>query len=376
MSIIISRKGKDAKKLEVKPIPQEDYLQRYIYANPEALPMEEIGEDIRLLVLAREFDTQSGPIDAIAIDQDGEIYIIETKLYSNPDKRKVLAQVLDYGASLWRGFGGADAVVSALRDATRSSLGKPLGDVLQEHYGLDESGSREVIQSLRQNIENGAFRFVILMDRLDDRLKDLISFVNENSRFTLYGVELEFYEFKEYEIVIPKLYGAEARKDVGSGSPRRTWNEDEFFEEISSNLDADHAAAVRRIYEFARNSADSISWGTGLNVGTFNAKYQKIARPSVFTVNTDGNLALNFGWLGDSESGRRAIEQLAAGVQDELHLALPPDYEEVYPKWNYSEGHKISCLLRYLPVLISDREGTRLPLEIDEIEFFLPSYRR
>ncbi|MFQ5923506.1 MAG: hypothetical protein ACE5M4_11755 [Anaerolineales bacterium] len=337
MSIIISRKGKDAEKLEAKPIPQEDYLQRYIYANPEALPMEEIGEDIRLLVLAREFDTQSGPIDAIAIDQDGEIYIIETKLYSNPDKRKVLAQVLDYGASLWRGFGGADAVVSALRDATRSSLGKPLGDVLQEHYGLDESGSREVIQSLGQNIENGAFRFVILMDRLDDRLKDLISFVNENSRFTLYGVELEFYEFKEYEIVIPKLYGAEARKEVGSSSPRRTWNEDEFFEEISSNLDADHAAAVRRIYEFARNSADSISWGTGLTVGTFNAKYQKVASPSVFTVYTDGKLALNFGWLGESESGRRAIEQLAGSVRDELNLALPPDYEKLYPKWNSEE---------------------------------------
>lgn len=40
-------------------------------------------------------------IDAVALDQNGDIYLIETKLYKNPDKRQVIAQVLDYGASLW-----------------------------------------------------------------------------------------------------------------------------------------------------------------------------------------------------------------------------------------------------------------------------------
>jgi hypothetical protein len=50
----------------------------------------------------RAFPTNSGPIDALGINKDGEIYIIETKLYKNPDKRLVVAQVLDYGASLWQ----------------------------------------------------------------------------------------------------------------------------------------------------------------------------------------------------------------------------------------------------------------------------------
>jgi RecB family endonuclease NucS len=56
--------------------------------------------------LAREFSTKSGPIDALGVDKDGELYLIETKFYKNPDKRTVVAQVLDYGASLWSNFRG------------------------------------------------------------------------------------------------------------------------------------------------------------------------------------------------------------------------------------------------------------------------------
>ena len=102
MVIIVSKNGKNAKRIDQSNFDQEDFLQKYIYDNPDAIPMYEIEEDIRLLILAREFATASGPIDALGIDQKGNIYIIETKLYKNPDKRTVVAQVLDYGASLWR----------------------------------------------------------------------------------------------------------------------------------------------------------------------------------------------------------------------------------------------------------------------------------
>ena len=105
MSIIISKNGKNSQKLNCSVIPKENYLQEYIYNNPEVLPLEQIDEEIYLLIVAREFSTSSGPIDALGLDQSGNIYIIETKLYKNPDKRKVLAQVLDYGASLWRTYG-------------------------------------------------------------------------------------------------------------------------------------------------------------------------------------------------------------------------------------------------------------------------------
>ena len=101
MSLIISENGKGAQRLNPSGFDKEDYLQQYIYNNPDAVPVYEIDEDIRLLILAREFGTASGPIDALGVDQNGNIYLVETKLYKNPDKRTVVAQVLDYGASLW-----------------------------------------------------------------------------------------------------------------------------------------------------------------------------------------------------------------------------------------------------------------------------------
>ncbi len=91
MTLIISENGKGAQRLAPSSFDKEDYLQQYIYNNPDAIPVYEIDEDIRLLVLAREFSTASGPIDALGVDQYGNIYLIETKLYKNPDKRTVVA---------------------------------------------------------------------------------------------------------------------------------------------------------------------------------------------------------------------------------------------------------------------------------------------
>jgi len=70
------------------------------FENPDILPIEEIKENARLITLVKEFRVDVGSIDILGIDGEGDLYIIETKLYKNPDKRQVLAQVLDYGASL------------------------------------------------------------------------------------------------------------------------------------------------------------------------------------------------------------------------------------------------------------------------------------
>jgi RecB family endonuclease NucS len=76
VSIIITKKGKGAQKLDRTAVPEESYLQNYICENPESLPLDEVSEDIHLLVVAREFPTASGPIDALGFDQEGNIYVI------------------------------------------------------------------------------------------------------------------------------------------------------------------------------------------------------------------------------------------------------------------------------------------------------------
>src|SRR3954453_21079153 len=121
MPIIVSKKGVARAVLVRKSsFGKEDNLQQYIHQNPEAIPIYDIQEDKRLFVAAREFATASGPIDALAVDKDGEIYVIETKLYANADKRRVVAQALDYGASLWKHFGDFPAFIRLLDTRAQS----------------------------------------------------------------------------------------------------------------------------------------------------------------------------------------------------------------------------------------------------------------
>jgi hypothetical protein len=67
MPLIISKAGKNVTKVNRSAIDKESYLQKYIKDNPDMIPFEETGEDLRLVVVARELSTQSGPIDALGI---------------------------------------------------------------------------------------------------------------------------------------------------------------------------------------------------------------------------------------------------------------------------------------------------------------------
>ncbi len=210
MAIILARRGKPVMKLERTIIQEENYLQRYLDEHPDILPLDQLQADIRPLVLVREFPTMSGPIDAIAVDQNANIYLIETKLYKNPDKRLVLAQVLDYGAALWKGYSDPDDFIFDLDSAMQKRTGKSLSQLINEDYGLEPEAASEFRARLKSTIASGRFRFVVLMDTIDDRLKNLIGYVNENSRFKLLGIGLDFYQQEDLDILIPTLHGAES----------------------------------------------------------------------------------------------------------------------------------------------------------------------
>jgi hypothetical protein len=102
MSIIVVRPGMPAHRVERTVIRHERDLQQYIYEHPDTLPFDQLKPDAKILVLLREFPTGSGPVDAFAVDADGDVYLIETKLYKNPDKRLVVAQALGYRAAVHR----------------------------------------------------------------------------------------------------------------------------------------------------------------------------------------------------------------------------------------------------------------------------------
>jgi len=333
MSIFFSQDGKNAKRLDKLPFDKEADLQGYICANPESIPLYEIKEDIHLLILAREFPTSSGPVDALGIDKDGEVYVVETKLYRNADKRLVVAQVLDYGASLWRSRLDEGSIVNKLDEHTRMLFQTPLRQKLIEFYGLEEDQVTELLDRIENNVSRGNFSFVVLMDKLHTQLKDLILFINANSRFTLYAVELEYYKHETFEIVIPKLFGAQAKKDVavssGSGT-RKKWTEELFREDAREHLENEEYENLIEIFEFSKQYADQINLGSG-NYGTFSPIFGSLCSKSLFTLGTDMRLSFNFEWVGD-----QTRDQFKEGLE-RIGFTVPTDYKKSRPSVLYEE---------------------------------------
>ena len=92
---------------EVTPLTKNESLdertvQELILRNPECLPISEIDESYNPIIpVCKELNTTAGPLDILMVSPNGELTIIETKLWRNPEaRRKVVAQILDYAKEL------------------------------------------------------------------------------------------------------------------------------------------------------------------------------------------------------------------------------------------------------------------------------------
>lgn len=322
MSILVTPPNKKSVRLDRKRFSQEVDLQKYIYDNPDAIPLEEIKEDAQILILERESPTSVGPIDILAVDNEGELYLIETKLYKNPDKRQVLAQVLDYGAALWGGIDDPDDWLQSL-DRRRNHANQPgLLDTFENEFGH----SQLVLEGIKTCILGGTFHFLILMDEVHSPLKNLILYINENSRFNVFAVELEYYEHEGYQILIPHLFGAESQRKASgvSDNGRRKWDEASFFEDANQKLNSKEVASIRKLYQSLIQQADIIVWGTGKSKGSFNPKINAISSKSLLNIYSDGRLTMSYYWLTDDEYAEKCGELLKDKLSE-----IPPLKREI-----------------------------------------------
>ena len=104
MKILLREEKKGKWKLvESSTYQNESELQQLIAEEPGIVSLSEVKENSDELVLAiREFPVPIGAIDILGFTKNGDIAILECKLANNPEiKRKVIGQVLEYGASLW-----------------------------------------------------------------------------------------------------------------------------------------------------------------------------------------------------------------------------------------------------------------------------------
>src|SRR5438132_11576476 len=106
MKIMAKERGGDKwQTVEERAFGKEVELQALLSGNPDLIPVDMLDDGRRpIRVSVREADLPgSGKTDLIGVDEDGNIAIIETKLDSNQEiKRKVIGQILEYAAYLWK----------------------------------------------------------------------------------------------------------------------------------------------------------------------------------------------------------------------------------------------------------------------------------
>ncbi len=253
MSLVISDKNGVIERLDKEDYENEEEMQEYIEEKPEVIPLHEIKEDTKFSVIAREYTVDGEYVDAIILDEDGDVYIIETKLETNSDKREVIAQAFDYGAALW----DTQKPFETLNQ---------LEDNLDQHSSLREWAETELNlegdsydlfrKQLIENLNTGDFSYVIVMDGITDRLKTLIKYLNQKSSLTLFGVELDYYTFNDKTIANPNIYGAELQKSSSRTKSVKSQKREEAFdllqEKIEKRLDFTPSFAGKSKYRQVR----------------------------------------------------------------------------------------------------------------------------
>ena len=115
---------------------------------------------------------------------------------------------------------------------------------------------------------------------------------------------------------------AESVRDAKVGG-RRTWDEAAFLDDAKARLGADDFDAVKKLYDFTMERATSSKWGTGAQRGSINPRFAGVSERSPYTVWSDGQITVNYGWLNDNDATKKLRDVLA----DRCHslLGVEPD---------------------------------------------------
>jgi hypothetical protein len=188
---------------------KEDLLQRIIFKEPGLLSTESIDPSYRLIPLAREVSVQSGSIDVLYATPSGNLCIVETKLWRNPDAhRTVLAQILDYAKDLSKkNFQEFSETVTRQREDQAQDL------LLEKFRGHTELNDIELQRNIQESLSHGRFLLLVVGDRIYPELVLLSETIGSapNLEFKLALFELNLYliknEGEERLLVVPSLVG-------------------------------------------------------------------------------------------------------------------------------------------------------------------------
>jgi len=178
----------------------EGWLQKLLYRFPLSLPISELEPGLgSIIAVAREVPTPAGQIDNVFVTDDGNIVLVECKLWRNPEaRRKVIGQIIDYAQSIahWR-YDDFDHAVRLGIDADGQLIGKPLVELVAGAGGdVDEVAFVDVVQ---RNLRLGRMLLLVVGDGVREDAERLADYLQMHAgfHFTLGLIEVAIYEMPD-----------------------------------------------------------------------------------------------------------------------------------------------------------------------------------
>jgi len=222
----ISDRGVPLDRIEAKSEEgrDESWLQALIHQHPEILPLADFDDVYAPAIpIGREIATPSGYIDNLFASPSGGITIVETKLWTNPEKhRTVVAQIIDYAKELsrWTINDLNSAVLNASRRGGKSDP-KSLEQLMAPYLKQTGMAKIDFQERIISALQNGEFLLLIIGDRISPSLALLTESISgvPGLDFRLGLVELQLYRLEKGKdwplLVIPEIVGRTVEKVRG-----------------------------------------------------------------------------------------------------------------------------------------------------------------
>jgi len=298
MKILVRNEGQKNWKTVISfSYKAEADLQKLLSDSPDLIPSKEMRDNAGDLIAAiREFPLPIGSVDLVAFSAYGDIAIIECKLADNPEvKRKVIGQVLEYGAALWgMSYEDFDLIIT-------QKTGKSLADFIRdsvEDPDWDEEGFRVHIE---QNLKDGDFILVIVVDEINENMTQIVRFINAcgNPTFSFAALEMRRFHSDMTEILVPRVDGDVRKPKQAVPSERVSWNKEKVITDAKEKLSPNAFILFEDLFAFCEtHSQASVKFGTGKANGsiTFYALKDSL-KASIFSVYSHGDLMINLGYM-------------------------------------------------------------------------------
>jgi hypothetical protein len=174
----------------------EGWLQEFLFRHPELLPASAVDTSFaQLIPLAREFPTTVGPIDILYTTPEGQLCIVETKLWRNPEAhRTVLAQILEYATHL-ANLEYTDFKTKVEAIAPRVGYPTDLIKIVANHVPKAEFDGIAFEDGVRRSLATGSFLLLIVGDRIRPEVAMLSEIIGTapNLEFALGLIEIAFF---------------------------------------------------------------------------------------------------------------------------------------------------------------------------------------